>query len=222
VVCHASGPPRYTIPAEQADRLLGNNEYRTCVCQNIGCEGRRGSSPRSLECRQPIRKPCQARFPKERWRKAEQKFVFFYGPPQLPLQMEIHTPTHLLCSLEDILSFFHRSQIAMSRIWVILVASALLSVGVAQQTCYFPNGKIASGLIPCNKASNATHCCRAADRCLTNGLCFSPGLNSIVKRGCTDPTWNVSQCPSYCNASKFLGDFCVKLSQQSMYSHQYA
>jgi hypothetical protein len=34
--------------------------------------------------------------------------------------------------------------------------------------------------------------------CLTNRFCFSFGLNAIIRRGCTDPTWVSNDCPDQC------------------------
>jgi hypothetical protein len=81
---------------------------------------------------------------------------------------------------------------------VALVASALLSAGDSPGTCYYPNGNSSAGLIPCNQTAAESHCCRSADVCLTNKLCFSPGLNAIVRRGCTDMTWKDPACPQVC------------------------
>ncbi|KAF7503409.1 hypothetical protein GJ744_003892 [Endocarpon pusillum] len=82
--------------------------------------------------------------------------------------------------------------------FVALVACALSSVGMAQ-TCYYPDGKATGALIPCNTTAAVTNCCKDSDMCLKNGLCFSPGLNSVVRRGCTDQTWNNTEaCPDVC------------------------
>ncbi|KAI9774140.1 MAG: hypothetical protein M1840_005233 [Geoglossum simile] len=85
----------------------------------------------------------------------------------------------------------------------VLVSSALLSAGDSTGTCYYPNGNSSSGLIPCNATAAQSHCCRSADVCLTNKLCFSPGLNAIVRRGCTERTWNDPACPRVCLAGDF-------------------
>lgn len=85
--------------------------------------------------------------------------------------------------------------------YIAIVASALLSIAVAE--CYYPDGKIASGLIPCNATSSVTHCCRKSDVCLSNGLCFSSGLGSIVRRGCTNSAWNSTECPNFCTTEDF-------------------
>jgi len=77
----------------------------------------------------------------------------------------------------------------------VLVTSALSATA---QTCYYPNGETANGLVPCNPSANVTACCKDSDLCLTNGFCFSPGLNSIVRRACTDKTFNSTDCPRTC------------------------
>jgi hypothetical protein len=81
-------------------------------------------------------------------------------------------------------------------VFILLCVSALVSEILAE--CYYPDGKVAPGLIPCNSTAKVSHCCRDADVCLSNGLCFSTGLSSIVRRGCTDSTWNETTCPSFC------------------------
>lgn len=81
-----------------------------------------------------------------------------------------------------------------------LFASTTLFIAVfGEAICYYPDGKNATGLSPCNNNAAVSHCCRDADVCLSNGVCFSPGLGSIVRRGCTDPTWNSTECPNTCN-----------------------
>jgi hypothetical protein len=66
-------------------------------------------------------------------------------------------------------------------------------------TCYYPSGAIADGLLPCNTTAGAvSSCCRVGDVCLTNGYCFSAGQNSLIRRGCTDRTFNSTECPQTC------------------------
>jgi len=64
--------------------------------------------------------------------------------------------------------------------------------------CYYPNGQLADGLSPCNTTAPVSHCCRNGDVCVTNGLCFSTGLMAVVRRGCTDKTFNSTLCPQQC------------------------
>jgi len=84
----------------------------------------------------------------------------------------------------------------------LLAASAPLSAGDSPGTCYYPNGNSSAGLSPCNTTAPESHCCRSADVCLTNKLCFSPGLNAIVRRGCTDSTFKDAACPQVCLTGK--------------------
>lgn len=79
-----------------------------------------------------------------------------------------------------------------------LVAAVLSSLAASELSCYYPDGKNATGLIPCKPDAEVSHCCREADVCLTSGMCFSPGLNSLVRRACTDKTWNSTECPNFC------------------------
>lgn len=78
----------------------------------------------------------------------------------------------------------------------------LFILSSATQTCYWPSGKTAGALIPCNETVPVSHCCKDSDVCLSNGLCFSPGLGVLVRRGCTDKSWNSTDCPSNCLAGK--------------------
>jgi hypothetical protein len=87
------------------------------------------------------------------------------------------------------------------RLRVALVVFALCSVSMGQ-TCYYPDGKEAAALNPCNTTLPVTNCCKDSDVCLKNGLCFSPGLSSVVRRGCTDQKWNSTECPDVCLTSK--------------------
>ncbi|KAL6705423.1 hypothetical protein ACN47E_006688 [Coniothyrium glycines] len=86
---------------------------------------------------------------------------------------------------------------------VLVVAVSLFTSAVSLQTCYYPDGKNATALIPCNADADVSHCCRDTDLCLTNGMCFSSGLAYIVRRGCTDRTWKSPDCPNACNIDGF-------------------
>ncbi|CAO2651419.1 Nn.00g039890.m01.CDS01 [Neocucurbitaria sp. VM-36] len=84
-----------------------------------------------------------------------------------------------------------------------LVVAMLFSLGASELACYYPDGKNATGLSPCKTDADVSHCCRDSDVCLTNGLCFSSGLGSVVRRGCTDKTWKSPDCPNVCNIETF-------------------
>ena len=78
----------------------------------------------------------------------------------------------------------------------LVVSSILLSAQLSAATskCFFPDGSMSDGLVQCNMEAEESHCCRSADACLSNGWCFSSGLGTIVRRGCTQKTWNTSAC----------------------------
>ncbi|KAF1949759.1 hypothetical protein CC80DRAFT_497224 [Byssothecium circinans] len=82
-----------------------------------------------------------------------------------------------------------------------LFVAALLSFVAAQKSCFYPDKSNATGLTPCRRDAEVTHCCKEGDECLSNGLCYSAGLNSVVRRGCTDKTWTLSECPNYGTAA---------------------
>src|SRR6266487_6586530 len=82
----------------------------------------------------------------------------------------------------------------------IIVVTSTLLLSVTAQSCYYPSGKSADGLIICKPKASVSHCCKDSDACLTNGLCFSPGLGAVLIRGCTDKTWKSSECLDLCKA----------------------
>jgi hypothetical protein len=84
---------------------------------------------------------------------------------------------------------FHRINPLLVSVLPILVASE----------CFYPDGKNATGLFPCYPDADVSHCCRKSDVCLSNGLCFSSGLGTIVRRGCTEPSWKSDSCPAVCD-----------------------
>jgi len=72
--------------------------------------------------------------------------------------------------------------------------------------CYWPNGNNATSLFVCSPDAENSHCCRKGDVCLTNGLCFSPGLGTVLRRGCTDSTFKASPCTDICGTiNRFSG-----------------
>jgi len=104
---------------------------------------------------------------------------------------------HLPPTVQVSSSFFTFNFKMLLRFYILVLASTLFSLSTQQQ-CYYPDGKLATGLIPCNASAPVSHCCRESDVCLTNGLCFSAGLGSIVRRGCTEKGWNSTDCPNFC------------------------
>ncbi|CZR56102.1 uncharacterized protein PAC_05990 [Phialocephala subalpina] len=86
----------------------------------------------------------------------------------------------------------------------------LLPPSLAQRLCYFSDGTAADGYSACNNNTEHSGCCRLyqtngtpVDLCTTNGLCL--GRNGVwngffFQSGCTDPTWQSSNCPHACPA----------------------
>jgi hypothetical protein len=83
-------------------------------------------------------------------------------------------------------------------LWLALICSA----GASNSSCYRPDGNIAADLVPCKLGADVSHCCRQTDVCLTQGLCFSPWLGAVIRRGCTDWSWKSSNCSNVCNDGK--------------------
>jgi hypothetical protein len=88
--------------------------------------------------------------------------------------------------------------IAAMKLFVRISVCTFAFISQAFAECYYPDGKVASGLTPCNSTAKVSHCCRDADVCLSNGLCFSTGLGTIIRRGCTDSSFNDTVCPAFC------------------------
>ena len=55
-----------------------------------------------------------------------------------------------------------------------------LVASTSAQTCYYPDGSVATGDRPCNKSTAYSACCSTPDYCLTNGLCFDAGGNNYM------------------------------------------
>lgn len=69
---------------------------------------------------------------------------------------------------------------------------------VATRKCYFPDGSIAKGDVPCNDSLDVVGCCGSTDVCYDKGLCSNKSKGTSTARGsCTDPEWG-SDCPTAC------------------------
>lgn len=96
----------------------------------------------------------------------------------------------------------------------LLLLPLLLPAQVAgvsgEPTCYDTWGNEDADLLPCiaqdaGPAADAdaptptpTWCCRKGDRCLSNGLCLSPGSHNLMtQQGCTDRDWS-GPCNRFC------------------------
>lgn len=73
---------------------------------------------------------------------------------------------------------------------------------IAGQTCYWPNGAVAQGYVPCNPDQPNSMCCadRGQSACLSNGLCLWLGDFSIDRGGCTDSSWVSGACVQTCRS----------------------
>ncbi|PWY67248.1 hypothetical protein BO94DRAFT_540463 [Aspergillus sclerotioniger CBS 115572] len=83
--------------------------------------------------------------------------------------------------------------------FILLVASC--TTVSAANTCYFPNGNIATENVPCSSDGHSA-CCGTGDICLSNNLCMDTAEQPyVLSRGaCTDPDWESENCPSVCRA----------------------
>lgn len=74
------------------------------------------------------------------------------------------------------------------------------------QTCYYPDGSVASNDSPCRSSSvgeGPSACCDPADICLNNGLCLAQWGGEVISRGsCTDRSWQSPACSQYCADGK--------------------
>ena len=87
-----------------------------------------------------------------------------------------------------------------------LVQCMDFTINAGNRTCYNPDGQ---AMIPqdtlnqwvvCNPSDQISTCCKVADYCMSNGLCFDAGShNAMSIQGCTDPAWQGS-CRRYCTS----------------------
>ncbi|KAF2263884.1 hypothetical protein CC78DRAFT_262699 [Lojkania enalia] len=93
----------------------------------------------------------------------------------------------------------------MSHYLIVLLSTCLFSrpTIAANSTCYYPSGLENKGS-PCDSDSEISSCCGPGFVCLSNGLCLpGPELKQeyryeFYRSGCTDASWNSTQCPQYC------------------------
>ena len=95
-----------------------------------------------------------------------------------------------------------RQLILKMRLFVFIISLACTLATTRAVDCFSADGQLAKGAKPCNPTAAHSHCCRDADVCLTNGLCFSSGLGAVVRRSCTDRSWNSTACPRVCTTGK--------------------
>src|SRR3954470_10074193 len=96
-----------------------------------------------------------------------------------------------MLTLEDDLSIFLFNS---SKMQLHISIAILLPVRLITASCYYPDGKLSESLSPCNTDAEESHCCGKSTFCVSHGFCFSSALGSVVRRGCTEPSWNTSVC----------------------------
>ena len=86
----------------------------------------------------------------------------------------------------------------------VLIQIFILSV--AANSCYFPEGDVGANDLACFPLQEFSFCCGPGYACLENKLCMntpeaSDGLSpgSLIRGSCTDPTYDSSACPPFCN-----------------------
>ncbi|KAI1327436.1 hypothetical protein F5Y16DRAFT_399432 [Xylariaceae sp. FL0255] len=78
-------------------------------------------------------------------------------------------------------------------------------------TCYFPDGSVAQGNLPCDPDGNVSTCCGVASpdgACLANFLCQDID-KKLIRGSCTDQTWSSPFCPQYCLVDQLGGEDVV-------------
>jgi hypothetical protein len=89
--------------------------------------------------------------------------------------------------------------------FVAAIVWQLCSLTFAEDTraCYTPDGTIAENNFACSPDLDV--CCGLNAVCLSNLLCYDPKQSFVqgFNRGtCTDPTWQSSSCPTFCDQCK--------------------
>ncbi|TLD15276.1 hypothetical protein PspLS_10735 [Pyricularia sp. CBS 133598] len=88
---------------------------------------------------------------------------------------------------------------------IILFAAILTQQAFGQQNnadtqCYYPSGKLHEKGVPCH-SGGVSACCEASQTCLSNGLCYDVGSNTLKRYSCTDKDWKSDLCPKFCEAA---------------------
>ena len=90
-------------------------------------------------------------------------------------------------------------------LWIVFLGIVVMADA---QTCYYPDGSVASADSPCHSPSikdGASACCNSVDICLNNGLCLSQSGGEMISRGsCTDQSWQSIECSQYCADGKSI------------------
>ena len=88
----------------------------------------------------------------------------------------------------------------------LLLLPLCLILGLANATCYYPNGDSDQNHSPCDPKADVSVCCSFGFECLSNGLCNDIrylNYQRVLRGGCTDKSWSEG-CGKVCLDSKFL------------------
>lgn len=90
--------------------------------------------------------------------------------------------------------------------WAILL---FLLAYTHAQSCYYPNGNLASSDTACTDGNGDSFCCSSSYYCLSNRLCqWQDGR--FYRGSCTDDNWTSPDCPQFCQNS--LSTSCLMTS----------
>jgi hypothetical protein len=90
---------------------------------------------------------------------------------------------------------------ASFRIFACLLLGLVALVSAQSKKCYFPNGKLATGMTPCGSSDS---CCENGDTCLKDGFCQAD-KSSVYRGGCTDKDWgSKAQCAPQCADGRWI------------------
>lgn len=88
-----------------------------------------------------------------------------------------------------------------NRAFLVIILSRLIHLGVtATLLCYWPDGTVTDGVLPCLTNGTTSMCCAVGDACTTSGWCLGSS-GYIYRGGCTDQSWPSSSCLSICKGS---------------------
>jgi hypothetical protein len=89
------------------------------------------------------------------------------------------SPVTACCLFECYSSFM---MLRPSILRLIAAASFLTAArAAANSICYLPNGEVEPASQPCNPNAAVSHCCQNVQVCLSNGLCWDPSANNIIR-----------------------------------------
>lgn len=139
-------------------------------------------------------------------------FFFFFFPFLLFLFFPLFRPQsiYLSISFEMIKSRSNlnsNSVLIYRRHFLLLILFFNVFSLLSHAECYHPDGSVEDDIWqPCDPGDDHSMCCATnrdnADRCRSDGFCFSVRDLNLWRNGCTDPTWKSPKCNKICIAGK--------------------